>query len=126
MKALDAGAAIIALRRTALPAAADAIRNRRSLDAINRAFLKRYRQVTGGDDPTVAWARLEARARVVAIWGHSDRKALADEFEELTGAPPPTLTVEALRAEVERLRDADDLAARAWEHYEETQQPAAD
>ena len=36
----------------------------------------------------------------------SARKALADEYERLTGQIPPSLTVEALRAEVERLHQA--------------------
>lgn len=37
----------------------------------------------------------------------SDRKDLADKYEQLTGHPPPSLTNEALRAEVERLCDEE-------------------
>lgn len=99
MRAFDTGAAILALRYTALLVAADAIRAGRSLDAIQRAFARRYQQLTGGDEPADAWARLAAHAHVVAAWGQSDRKALADEYEQQVGAPPPCVTVERVSAD---------------------------
>lgn len=106
MTSCSAGSAITALHRSLLPAVADAIRQGRPVEPLRRAHGRRYAEITAGDDAGGAWGRLEARARVVAAWGRSDRKALADAYEALTGEIPPTLTVEDLRAAVERLRAA--------------------
>lgn len=101
MTAFDTGVAITALRRTALAAAADAIRSGRSLDAINRAFQKRYHQVTRGGDPTGAWQRLEVHARILAAWP-SSRHAAVERLAALGVAIPVSLMTAEHRVEQAR------------------------
>lgn len=104
--------AITALIRTILPLATAAVQSGKSLATVRRVFETRYRDLIQREPKAETWERLERHARVIAVLSSSPRKALAEEYEQLAGEPPPMLTVEDLEAEVLRLRALTPSADR--------------